>query len=66
MKRIKLTDNQCRLFQNDMLEFGYDVSFAEIRRIANQVADGTYSETDVVARIMAKQIDEVVELRRKR
>jgi len=61
MQRIKLTNRQCRLFMQDMIDFGYKVTFEEIRAIADQVADGTHSETDVVARILVKQIDEATE-----
>lgn len=61
--RYRLTDRQCVLFRNDMAEFGFPLSLAEIRRIANEVADGTYDHCNVAAVILARQLDGVNELR---
>lgn len=65
--RPKLTDRQCRLFLKDAKEFGYpSLTFEEVRKIADQVADGTYKKTDVIAIMMKDQIDEAMELSRGR
>lgn len=60
-KRHRIDDRQCRLFMNDIREFGYQVTFEEVRRIADEVAEGRHSMGDPVARIMARQIDEAFE-----
>ena len=60
-KRLLLNDRQCRLFMRDIMEFGYDVTFEEIRRIANEVSDGTGSDSDPVAMILARQIDDAMD-----
>jgi hypothetical protein len=58
-KRILLTDRQCRLFLADCHEFGFtDVTFSEVREIANQVAEGTHDNADVIALFMCSQMDE--------
>lgn len=58
-KRIRLSDRQCRIFLRDVREFGYpSETFESIRRIADQLAEGTGSGRDVVAIMMARQIDE--------
>jgi precorrin-4 methylase len=62
--RLRLTDRQCEIFRKDMIEFGYKVSKADVRRIADQVSEGTYKQDDPVAIIMRKQIDEATEARR--
>lgn len=61
--RTRLTDRQCRLFLKDAKEFGYpSLNFDEVRKIADQVADGTYRKTDVIAIMMKDQIDDAMEL----
>lgn len=61
MKRPLLTDSQCRTFLRDMREFGYTgLTLESVEKIAQQVSDGTHRDTDVIALIMAKQIDEAV------
>lgn len=66
-ERIRLNDRQCHIFLRDMKEFGYtNLTFKEVRKIADDVASGTFNESDVVARIMVKQIDEAVEQSKRR
>lgn len=66
MKRIRINDRQCRLVLDDLIEFGYaSLTFEHIRKIADQIADGTYNKADPVAIIMVGQIDEAVEMRRR-
>jgi hypothetical protein len=61
-KRVLLNDRQVRLFLKDMHTFGYtNLTFEETRRIADEVAAGTHSMEDPVARLMARQIDEAME-----
>lgn len=61
--RPRLNDHQCRLFLKDAKEFGYSsLTFEEVRKIADQVADGTYRKADVIAIMMKDQIDEAMEL----
>ena len=59
--RPLLTNRQCGLFMNDIIGFGYPVTFDEIRRIANEVHAGTNATDDPVAMIMCKQIDEALD-----
>ena len=54
-----LTDRQCRIFLKDIQEFGYDVTFEEIRQLANDYAAGK-EMTDVVGIIMQRQIEEAL------
>ena len=62
MTRPLLDDRQCRLFLKDMRGFGYDrLTLADVVRVANLVHRGKHSQTDVIAVIMAKQIDEALE-----
>lgn len=64
-KRTKLTDRQCRVFLKSMREFGYpDLTFESVRKTADCVHEGTYNEKDVIAVIMAEQIDSAMERRR--
>lgn len=60
-RRLRLDDRQVRIFIRDMEEFGYPLTFKEARRIADEVADGTHSESDPVALILCQQIDEAME-----
>lgn len=65
--RLKLNDRQCRIFLKDVREFGYtNTTFDEIRKIADQVADGTASTSDPIAIILCKQLDEIEEIKRGR
>ena len=57
-KPFRLTDRQVGLFANDMREFGYDVTDEEIRKIADAVCSGVTSNTDVVALLLKKQLEE--------
>ncbi len=58
VKRQRLTDRQCRVFLKSMQDFGYNkLTFERVREIADQVADGTHSVENVIAVIMASQID---------
>lgn len=60
--RLLLNDRQVQLMLRDIREFGYaDLTFREVREIANQVALGEHSTEDPVALIIAQQIDEAVE-----
>lgn len=59
--RLLLTDSQCCKFYKDMRTFGYKVTIDQIRKIAADVALGEYSETDPIALILVKQIDEATE-----
>jgi hypothetical protein len=64
-RRYRIDDRQCRIALKALHEFGYtNLEFPEVRRIANEVADGTFSEADPVARIIASQIDDADEMRR--
>lgn len=63
-KRVLLTDRQCHIAVTAIREFGYPVDFSEIRKIADEVAAGTHSMSDPVARIIASQIDEADEMRK--
>jgi hypothetical protein len=64
--RPLLTDRQCRLFLNDLIEFGYThLTFEEVREIADKVHAGTHDYSDVVTRVMLDQIDEAIEMRRR-
>ena len=58
-RRIRIDDRQCRIFLSSMREFGYpSLTFDDIRKIADDVAEGSHSETDVIAVILCNQIDE--------
>jgi hypothetical protein len=57
-ERYWLTPKHCQTYRKAMREFGYDVSLAEVERIAKEVAMGTHSLEDPVALILVKQIDE--------
>jgi len=57
-----LTDSQCHRFLKELREFGYpQLTFAEVRKAADAIHNGTNSDTDVIAVIMRKQIVEAVE-----
>lgn len=58
----RLTDRQCRIFLKDMREFGYTkLTFDEVRRRADQIADGKeISDVDVIGLIMKRQIDDAM------
>ena len=58
-KAFRLTDHQVALFTNDMKEFGYNVTKEEIRKIADAVCAGKYKNTDVIALILKKHLEEV-------
>lgn len=65
-KRILLTDRQCHIFLKDMREFGYsNLTFDRVRKIADDLSKGI-ENTDVIAKIMAKQIDEAAEMTKAR
>jgi len=59
MAKYLLTDRQCRIFLKDIQEFGYDVTFEEIRQLASDYAAGK-EMTDVVGVIMQRQIEEAL------
>lgn len=64
-KRLLLDDRQCRIFLKDMIEFGYaTLTFQQVRKIADEVAAGEYSETNVIALFMCQQIDEATGAKR--
>jgi hypothetical protein len=64
-RRYRIDDRQCLIALKALREFGYtNLEFPEVRRIANEVSDGTFSESDPVARIIAGQIDDADEMRR--
>jgi hypothetical protein len=59
-KRYRLTDRQCRLYLNDMQEFGYtNLTFEEVRAIADLVADGKPNRNDPVAIHLCDTLDGV-------
>lgn len=60
-KRLKLDDRQCRIILKDLKEFGYEsLTFDEVRKIADQIADGTHNTSEVIAVMICRQIDEVM------
>lgn len=66
-KRMRLDDRQARIFLQDMHEFGYrHLTIAEVRRIADEVAEGTQNTSNVIAIILAKQLDEIAEIQQQR
>lgn len=57
--RRLLTDRQCRLFLNDMRDFGYeDLTFEAVRRVADELHRGIARAENVIAVMMARQIDD--------
>ena len=57
----RLTDRQCRLFLRDAREFGYpSLTFEEVRKMANDIADGKDVTSDVVGIMLKNQIDEAI------
>lgn len=66
MKRPRINDRQCRLVLNDLIEFGYaSLTFEHVRKVADQIADDTYSKADPIALIIIGQIDEAIDMRRR-
>jgi len=64
-RRYRINDRQCLIVLKSLREFGYtDLEFPEVRQIADEVAAGTFSQSDPVARIIASQIDDADEMRR--
>lgn len=62
-KRILLENRQVEIVMKDLIEFGYSkLTFDEVRKIANQIANGTHNTSDPVARIICGQIDEAMEM----
>ena len=60
-KRFLLDDHQARVFLKSMREFGYPkLTIDEVQGVSLQVAAGTFSQTNVIAVMMAKAIDEAV------
>lgn len=60
-KRLLLSDQQCHTLVRSLREFGYPtLQFEEVRQSADQVAAGTQSDTDVIAIILAQEIDKAV------
>lgn len=62
-KPIRLTDQQCRIFLREVRAFGYpSVTFDEVRKFADDYADGKEQEkVDVVDVMLRRQIAELEE-----
>ena len=62
-KPVRLTDRQCHIFLRDAREFGYpSLTFAEVRAVADKIADGGDVSRDVIGVMMKNQIDEAARL----
>ena len=67
IERPLLTDHQCHVYVHSMREFGYpSTTFDVVRKVADQVHAGTHSETNVLAIIMCKEIDDAMRTRKGR
>jgi len=58
--RLLLNEAQCRKLWSAMMEFGYPhLTFAAVQAAALEVHKGNYNETDVIAVMTARQVDEL-------
>ncbi len=61
--RMEVSDTACRRLLKEFHNFGYpELTLEQLRLTATAVRNGTYSDTDVIACILAKQLDDVQEL----
>lgn len=58
--RLLLNEVQCKTLWRSLIDFGYeDLSLEKVKKVAMDVHAGSYSDSDVIAVLVVKQVDDL-------